>query len=812
MYIALDLETTGFDPVSDYPIEVAAIKFDEHGIHERYQTLVNPGVPIPQIVSHITGIHDEDVASAPKLSEVFQQITEFIGDLPIVGHNITFDTSFLRNKGFTLANNVEFDTLPLTAMLYPKMPSYSLETLSAVFGIAEKQDHRAMSDTIACATLFQKLLKKIRTLSPEILQTIHAIFGETTPHYAQLFQGGTKNGTYIEENLISKPKKEFQSSSRQEEIQKAIGEALEKNETLLLEIGIGNGKYAAMVSALMQYHQTHNKEKTLITLATPGLQENLFHSTFSDNKDIILIKEMGRYLSPARLEKEIQKQNKSFEEAVFFSKIYLWSTYTEKGEQDELCLNGEEYRKWERINVNPWHGKISDEPYLQKAYQEQDQAKILVCYHRALAKEIIAPSSHLYDIKNLIVCEADHFEKHIFSATSRTYSLDGLEEKYKLNEMLHGSGTSILWEKIQFFFGMLGLVYRKYTERDLDILFIQDAHKNTKEWMQIKELYQTITSYLTEHMSEQPDTYGELLEELTILKNLFSDTNADAKQSMAMLAQNHNEEIRLRYMPIETMETVWQMPFFKDQQTRIFLSSTMRVAKSFDYIRERLSLHDEKIKELVIGPRPDLVANLKIIIPAHLPDQEKSDYPMHANALMGKIIKEAPGKTIAIFGSKRTLHNAYYALATNLQRSDINLLSQDFSGGKGKIGEKYKADPQHSVLFGTFNFFEKIDLSKLPCENFIFQKIPFDPPSDPLIQMQNQRYMNAFTQYSLPEATLRFLGFLNQFLKNPTPATAQKNLYIFDTRILHKSWGDVLIDSLPEGVTVMRELPSSASA
>ncbi|MCX6734224.1 MAG: exonuclease domain-containing protein [Candidatus Peregrinibacteria bacterium] len=805
MYIALDLETTGFDPVSDYPIEVAAIKFDENGIYERYQTLVNPGVPIPQIVSHITGIHDEDVANAPKLEDVKQQIIDFIGDLPIVGHNITFDTSFLRNKGFGLVNNVEFDTLPLTATLYPKMPSYSLETLSAVFGIADKQNHRAMSDTIACATLFQKLLKKIQTLSPEILQTIRTIFGETTPHYSLLFQGGKKGGAYIEENLISKPKKEFQSSSKQGEIETAVLEALEKNETLLLEIGIGNGKYTALMNALMRYHK-NNKDKTLISLATPGLQENLFHSTFSDNKDIILIKETGRYLSPSRLKLEMEKENKSFEEAAFFSKIYLWSTYTSRGEQDELCLNGEEYRKWERVNINPWRCKIADEPFMQKAYKEQEQAKILVCYHRALAKEIIAPSSHLHDIKNLIVCEADHFEKHIFSATSRTFSLDGLEEKYKLTGVLHDSGASLLWEKMQFFFGMLGLIYRKYTERDLDVLFIQDTHKNTKEWIQIQELYQIIITYLTEHMSEQPDIYGELLEELSVAKSLFVEGEAKSS-SMAMLGQNHAEEIRLRYMPIETMETVWNMPFFKDQKTRIFLSSTMRVAKSFDYIRERLSLNDENIKEIVIGPRPDLIENVKIIIPAHLPDQEKSEYNMHANALMGKIIKDAPGKTIAIFGSKRTLHNAYYALATNLRRSEIDLLSQDFSGGKGKIGEKYRADPEHTVLFGTFAFFEKIELSKLPYENFIFQKIPFDPPSDPLIQMQNQRYMNAFTQYSLPEATLRFLGFLNQFLKNPTPSTAQKNLYIFDTRILHKSWGDAILDSLPEGITVMRELP-----
>lgn len=787
MYIALDLETTGFDPVADDPIEVAAIRFDENGIYETFQTLVNPGVGIPQIVTHITGIHDQDVADAPTLESVKQQIIDFIGDSPIVGHNITFDTTFLRNKGFDL-KNVEFDTLPLTSILYPKLPSYSLETISAAFDIAEKQDHRALSDTIACAKLFQKLLKKIKTLSPEILTTIHEIFLVSIPHIAALFTGGTPGGTYQEELFLQRTKKPLLTSSRQEEIETTIHAALEKRETLLIEAGIGNGKYTALTKAILKHH-AHTKEKTLISLASAGLQEVLFQ----EHADIVLVKEMRKYLSPKRFAQYLEKPKKSFEEACFMAKIHLWLTYTENGEQDEISLTNEEYRRWENINVNPWQCDLTKEEYLQKAYKKEENASILVCYHRALAKEIMSPVNHLRHIQNLVVCEAHLFEKHILAATSRIFSLDYLRERFEL--------PSEVMQKLEFFFGMLSMLFNKHTTNPAEHLLIENAHRNTKEWMQISELFTGIVEQLKKLFDTNPSIYGELLEDLSIIENLFSN---EKQTSSAVLFQNHEEQIRLRYMPIETMDTLWNMEFFKEQTSRIFISSTMRIAKSFDYIRDRLRIPEEA-KECVIPANPEITQNLRVIIPSALPDQEKSEYMMHANALMLNIIKGTPGKTIAIFSSKRSLHQAYYAQATNLKHHNIQLLSQDFSGGRGKIVEKYIADSSHMALFGTMSFLEKLELNKLPCENFIFQKIPFDPPSDPVIQMQINRYMDPFTEYALPETIMRFLGFLNQFLKNPLPHDAPKNLYILDNRILKKSYGKAFLDSLPEGTEIIQE-------
>ncbi|MDR1988456.1 MAG: 3'-5' exonuclease [Candidatus Peribacteria bacterium] len=80
MIIAFDLETTGLSKFEDKIIEIAIIKFDEHTfeIIETYTCFINPEIPIPEIISNITNIFDDDVKKAPKIEEVKEEIKNFI--------------------------------------------------------------------------------------------------------------------------------------------------------------------------------------------------------------------------------------------------------------------------------------------------------------------------------------------------------------------------------------------------------------------------------------------------------------------------------------------------------------------------------------------------------------------------------------------------------------------------------------------------------------------------------------------------------------------------------------------------------------
>ena len=101
--VVLDVETTGLDPKADRVIAVGAIKVDfpemartGQAAADSFTCLLNPGCSIPSAATAVHVIEDSHVAAAECFSDIAQQLRDFIGDLPIVGHNVQFDKRFLN--------------------------------------------------------------------------------------------------------------------------------------------------------------------------------------------------------------------------------------------------------------------------------------------------------------------------------------------------------------------------------------------------------------------------------------------------------------------------------------------------------------------------------------------------------------------------------------------------------------------------------------------------------------------------------------------------------------------------------------------
>ena len=167
MFVAIDLETTWLDPRKDKIIEVALVKFDPDTfeIIEEYSHLVDPEIHIPELNSSITNIYDKDVKWAPKWKEILQEVSDFIGDLPIVWHNVYFDTGFLEEKGISIEDNIVLDTFLISNFLVIWEKSLSLEYLCKYFKINLEWAHRALNDTKASILLFEKLVQRLKELS-----------------------------------------------------------------------------------------------------------------------------------------------------------------------------------------------------------------------------------------------------------------------------------------------------------------------------------------------------------------------------------------------------------------------------------------------------------------------------------------------------------------------------------------------------------------------------------------------------------------------------------------------------------------------
>ncbi len=176
-YIVLDIETTGFSAQNDDIIEIAMIKF-ENGEHtSSYKTFINPCCRIPERITELTGICDTDVIEAPTIRNVIRDIASFMEDFIIVGHNVTFDLSFIQiayYKSLKMEKSFQYvDTLSIARNVFPEYVSHKLEFLKEKLNIAEGISHRAMNDVLCTNRLLNSCLSRISFPLESMIETYH---------------------------------------------------------------------------------------------------------------------------------------------------------------------------------------------------------------------------------------------------------------------------------------------------------------------------------------------------------------------------------------------------------------------------------------------------------------------------------------------------------------------------------------------------------------------------------------------------------------------------------------------------------------
>ena len=169
--IAFDLETTGLNPASDEIIEVGLARFREGEVVDEYQSLVKPSKPIPSDISHLTGIHQEDVEDAPDIDEILPDLRNFFGSATVVAHNVGFDRAFLR-KYDLLERNQAIDTFELASIVMPSAPRYSLGSLVTQLDVKLERAHRALDDAVATGHLYWRLWLKLGAMPSGVLAEI----------------------------------------------------------------------------------------------------------------------------------------------------------------------------------------------------------------------------------------------------------------------------------------------------------------------------------------------------------------------------------------------------------------------------------------------------------------------------------------------------------------------------------------------------------------------------------------------------------------------------------------------------------------
>ncbi|MDO9545591.1 MAG: helicase C-terminal domain-containing protein [Pelolinea sp.] len=487
--VALDLETTGLDSDTDAIIEIGAVKYDGDKVVGTWHSLINPQRPVPQMITQLTGIDSKMVAIAPPISAVLQDFVDFVGDSPIIGHNISFDLSFLKPL-HDFSSNPTNDTFEIAAIILPSAPRYSLAALVDELEIENLSPHRAQEDADATLEVFMRLLEKARALPvqliAEIVQSSKNIdwdgqwfFSQvlkeqskipiqarsvTQKEYGVLFSDPSEllspplkpNDEIIPLNveeiteilspggLFSQYLENFEPRNEQIEMLQAVSTAISESQHLMVEAGTGIGKsYAYLVPAALW--STKNNLRMVISTNTINLQDQLMDKDIPDvrkalgiNLRAAVLKGRANYLCPKRLQALRHRKPREVNELRLLGKVLVWLETGGKGNKNEITLTGPaEQEAWNRVSaqdescnmeacLNTMGGSC---PYFQ-ARQSALSAHIVIVNHALLLSDVVANNRVLPDYKYLIVDEAHHIEDASTNALSYQVSRREIERLF----------------------------------------------------------------------------------------------------------------------------------------------------------------------------------------------------------------------------------------------------------------------------------------------------------------------------------------------------------------------------------------------
>lgn len=164
-YVVFDLETTGLRPSrDDVIVQIGAVRLEGGTETASFNTLVDPGRPIPPVSTRYHGITDAMVAGAPPAAEALAAFRDFAAGAVLIAHNAAFDLTALagaaERQGAPRLPNPALCSMIVASWLDPREPDVSLDGLCGRMGLVIEHRHHALGDARATAVLWMALLAR----------------------------------------------------------------------------------------------------------------------------------------------------------------------------------------------------------------------------------------------------------------------------------------------------------------------------------------------------------------------------------------------------------------------------------------------------------------------------------------------------------------------------------------------------------------------------------------------------------------------------------------------------------------------------
>ncbi|MDP4083851.1 MAG: ATP-dependent DNA helicase DinG [Bacillota bacterium] len=537
--------------------------------------------------------------------------------------------------------------------------------------------------------------------------------------------------------------------------------------------------------------------------------------------------------------------------------IWLMETETGDQDELNLSSGGLLYwNKVKNDQFTLWQNEEwKEKDFYLKARKEAEDADIIITNHSLLLADLTNHQNILPECEYVVLDEGHHFGKAASKFFGRTLDylsirmllaqLGRYEERqlfYILEELL--DDMKVKKDDIIHSFELNNIISDLFYEIDeffkVTSLFVKRKAKNSKGMNRLrvklnqKEKGEDLLALF--HSAERcafllRDIYSYVNERITLIKGhemfltigqmkhfeellaIQTDIEVLRKNFQEMMLPESNliRWVEMDLRSPQNVTTIFAQPisisddlsnhFFKMKKSVVITSATLTVNHSFDFIMKELGIHTDHSAVLKIPSPFNFKNQVKILIPEDLPEIKTVSVDEYVISITEQIISIAEatkGRMLILFTSQEMLQKTFELIKESGFLSEFAILAQGITSGSKTRLTRYFQKYEKAILLGSSSFWEGIDIPGEDLSCLVIVRLPFSPPDEPYTEAKCEYIMknggNAFSDYSLPDAVLRFKQGFGRLIR----AESDKGvMIIFDKRIITTKYGNAFLKSIP---------------
>ena len=589
----------------------------------------------------------------------------------------------------------------------------------------------------------------------------------------------------------------------------AVAQAIEQQQTLLVEAGTGTGKtFAYLVPSLL------TEGKVLIATATKALQDQLFTHDLPRVRDalgrpcqVALLKGRSNYLCLYRLELHATDGRFSSAEVVTqLQQVQRWAKQTREGDIAELATLSEDAPVWPYVTSSIDNCLGQDCPsysdcHVVKARQAALEADVCVINHHLFFADMALREEGVTQLlpgADVVILDEAHQAPEIASQffgqrvsarqlseltqdVTREYLATAIDSRQLLTL------AETLDNASRHFRLALGVEVKRGPWASLAVQEkVQEALEDLQQ--ALDELAQGLEPQASRSKGldscwRRAQQFGQLLTQVTQVQ--------EQGDGQVHWYETFTKSFSLNMTPLSVAEPM-QHYAQSSHCSWIFTSATLAVDGGFEHFAQQLGL---QAPEEVILPSPfDYAQQSLLYVPRSLPDPNNPSYVEQMMAAVVPVLMASEGRAFLLFTSHRAMQLAYEGLR---ERVELPLLVQG-EAPKQQLLDQFKQTPQ-AVLLATGSFWQGVDVRGDALVCVVIDRLPFAAPDDPLLSARlsalRQGGQDPFMAYQLPQAILTLKQGAGRLIRDPKDYGV---LMVCDPRLVAKPYGQQFIQSLPQ--------------